>query len=242
MTQHSDYLMKLVTGRWRSQTLYTGVEVGVFEVIGDQPKHTGEIVDQLDIDEENGYRLLRALSSLELLAESEDREFSLTPAGELLQADHPESMRGAVLLEEGPTHYATWKHLPDIVREGAPNGFQREFGRGVFEHREADSEYGEVFNEAMTSYSRGESAMVAGLLDGVDFSGFDRVCDVGGGHGHLLCTLIQETPSVEGVVLELPNVVEDDDQHWHEPMDLPIASISSPETSSRRFRLQMVTC
>lgn len=218
MTQPGDRVMELITGRWRSQTLYTGVELGVFEVVEEQPKHAVEIADQLDLDEEKGYRLLRALGSLDLLDESGDRRFSLTPAGALLQEDHPGSLRGVALLEEGPSHYATWKHLPDIVRDGEPHGFQREFGRELFEHVEADPDYAEVFNEAMSSYSRMESAMVSDLLDGIDFSEFDQVCDVGGGHGHLVSTLINDTPSVEGVVLELPNVVEDEEQHWHEPL------------------------
>lgn len=220
MSQPGDHVMDLVTGRWRSQTVYAGVELGVFEVVEERPKHAVEIADQLNLDEQKGYRLLRALSSLDLLDESADRRFSLTPAGAVLQDDHPESLRGFALLEEGPTHYAVWKHLPDIVREGGPSGFQREFGHGFLDHREADSEYGQVFNEAMSNLSQMESAMVADLLDGVDFSGVGRVCDVGGGHGHLLCTLIRDTPSVEGTVLELPSVVNDEAKHWHEPMGL----------------------
>lgn len=220
MTEATEHVNGIIFGRWRSQTLYTGVELGVFEVVHDNPKHAVEIADQLDIDREQGYRLLRALGSLELLQESSDRRFSITPAGELLQADHPDSLRGLVLLEEGPTHYTVWKHLPDIVREGGPDGFQREFGHSIFDHQEADPEYAQAFNEGMTGHSTMESPMVAGLLDHVDFSGFDRVCDVGGGHGHLLCTLLQDVPRVEGAVLELPPVVDDEDQHWHEPMGL----------------------
>ncbi len=220
MSQPSDHVMELVTGRWRSQTVYAGVELGVFEAVEKRPKHAVEIADELNIDEEKGYRLLRALSSLDLLDESANRRFSITPAGALLQENHPGSLRGFALLEEGPTHYATWKHLPEIVREGNPNGFQREFGHDWLEHMEADPEYAQMFNEAMSSLSQNESAMVADLLDGIKFSEFDHVCDVGGGHGHLLCTLIRDTPSVEGSVLELPNVVEDEAQHWHEPMGL----------------------
>lgn len=220
MSDNIDHVIDLIFGRWRSQILYAGVELGVFEVVGEYPKHTVEIADQLDIDREKAYRLLRALGSLGLLEETDDRQFSITSAGGLLQEEHPGSLRGIALLEEGPTHYALWKHLPDIVSEGGPHGFQREFGHDVFEHREADSGYAQVFNEAMTSYSRMESGMVAALLDGIDFDGFDYVCDVGGGHGHLLCSLIQDTTSVEGAVLELPNVVEDEAQHWHEPMGL----------------------
>jgi len=218
MTATVDHVIDLIFGRWRSQTLYAGVELGVFEVVGEYPTHATEIADQLDIDRDNGYRLLRALGSLRLLEETDERRFSVTSAGELLQEDHPKSLRGIALLEEGPTLYAVWAHLPDVVREGGPTGFQREFGRSTFEHREADPEYAQILNDAMTSYSRMESAMVADLLDHIDFSGFDHVCDVGGGYGHLLCTLVQAAPSVEGTVLEVPAVVEDEEQHWHEPV------------------------
>ncbi len=220
MTDPSDQVMELIFGRWRSQTVYTGVELGVFEAVEQRPKHAVEIADQLDLDEENGYRLLRALSSVGLLTEAPDRRFALTDAGELLQRDHPESLRGITLLEEGPTHYAIWKHLGAIVRQGSPNGFEREFGHGFLEHREVDPDYSETFNTAMSSLSQMESGMVAELLDGFDFGAFNRVCDVGGGQGHLICTLVENVPEIDGIVLELPEVVEADEPHWHERLGL----------------------
>jgi hypothetical protein len=126
--------MNLALGRWRSQTLHAGVELGVFNVIENHPKHVVEIVDQLDLDQDNAYRLLRAPASVGVLEETPERRFSLTDTGELLQEDHPDSLAGFVRLEEGPMHYAIWKHLPDIVREGKPNGFQREFGHRLRAH------------------------------------------------------------------------------------------------------------
>ncbi|MFC7249292.1 methyltransferase [Halomicroarcula sp. GCM10025324] len=220
MTDAKAHVIDLIFGRWRSQTLYAGVELGVFDIIGDYPKHAVEIADQLDINREQGYRLFRALASLDLLQESSDRRFSITPAGELLQEDHPDSLQGIALLEEGPTHYATWSHLPAIVREGEPDGFQREFGHSVFDHLEENPDYAARFNESMSSLSQLESDWVKLLLRTVDVSEFGHICDVGGGHGHLLCTLLQDAPRVEGTVLELPSVVKDEDQHYHESMGL----------------------
>ena len=49
--------------------------------------------------------------------------------GELLCRDHPHTLRGMTLLEEGPEHYAAWKHLPALIKEGQQNGFVREFGQ-----------------------------------------------------------------------------------------------------------------
>lgn len=205
-------VVDLIFARWRSQTLYAGVELGVFEEVGDYPTHAVEIADRLDFDRELGYRLLRALGSLGLLEETPDRRFSLTPAGAFFKEDHPESLRGVARLEVSPTLTMLWTHLPDLVRDGEQNAFPREFGHsGSVEHRENNPEYDEVFNEAMTSYSKMQSAWTREMLEADCFSDASHVCDVGGGHGHLLCSLLQDNPHLEGTVLELPHVVEKDD-------------------------------
>lgn len=220
MPDDKDHVMDLIFGRWRSQTLYAGVDLGVFEVVEDRPKHATEIADQIDIDRELGYRLLRALGSLNLLDESADRRFAITPAGELLREDHPGSLRGVALLEEGPAHYALWKHLPDLVRAGEQNAFVREFDHSGFEHRETDPEYRRVFNDAMSSYSQMSTAWTTEMLSGFDWADVSTVCAVGGGHGHLLCSLLQEHTHLEGTVLEVPNVVEEDEELWAPKMDV----------------------
>lgn len=212
MTDANDHVFDLINGLWKSQTLYAGIELGVFDVVTDYPKHAVELADQLDIDRDAGYRLLRALGSLGLLEETTDRRFSITPAGELLREAHPESLHGHAYLNLGPTHYAIWGHLPEIVREGGPNGFQREFGHSVFEHMAADPEYAQVFNDALSNISRLESAWTMEMLEDVDFAEVSQVCDVAGGYGHLLCSLLQEQPQLEGTVLELPDVVEAEEQ------------------------------
>jgi hypothetical protein len=51
-----------------------------------------------------------------------------------LRSDHPQTLRGVTLLEDGPEHYALWKHLPAMVRDGEQNAFMHEFGRMAFDH------------------------------------------------------------------------------------------------------------
>jgi predicted transcriptional regulator len=220
MSDPGEHVKDLIFGRWRSQILYAGVELGVFEAVGDDPLSITEIADQLGIDETLGYRLLRALASIGLLTEAEDRRFALTEEGELLQADHPQSMRGVALLEEGPTHYKIWKHLPDLVREGEQNAFDREFGHSGFEHQEVDSDYARVFNDAMTSFSLKETELTLDALDGYDFSSISRLCDIGGGHGHLLATLLKEHAHLRGALLEQPGVLEEEDKLWPPKLDV----------------------
>jgi hypothetical protein len=98
-------VIDLIFGRWRSQILYTGVKVGVFDALASGSRSAASVASALDVDAGLLYRLMRALGSLELLHEDHTRTFSLAPMGEWLYRDHPHSLRGMTLLEEGPEHY-----------------------------------------------------------------------------------------------------------------------------------------
>ncbi len=220
MSDPRQSVMDILFGRWRSQILYAGVRLGVFDALGAGAKTADDVASELHLSRPHTYRLLRALASLGLLSEDRNRSFSLTASGELLRADHPQSLRGITLLEEGPEHYAVWKHLCAIVREGGADGFVREFGRPIFAHVVEAPGYGAVFNDAMSSLSAGETAMVLEALAPYDFSAISHVCDVGGGHGHLLCSLLAKHPHLRGTVYELPSVIEQRELLWAEKMNV----------------------
>jgi len=76
---------------------------------------------------------MRALASLGLLVEDESHGFAISE-GELLRSEHPQSLRHRVLIADGPEHYAIWKHLPGIIKDGKQDGFIREFGSRAFEY------------------------------------------------------------------------------------------------------------
>jgi len=216
----SDYekTLDLIIGRWRSQILYTGVELGVFEYVSSQPKNASEIAKVLNLDYNLAYRLLRALGSLGLLREGVNRDFTITQQGEFLRKDNPKTLRGIALLEEGPEHYALWKHLPTMIKDGKQNAFPREYGQKLFEFTDSNPLYREVFNQAMSSYSSIQTAWVTDALDGYNFSNVNTVCDVGGGQGHLLCSLLVKYPHLKGTVIELDSVIKNNDLLWAEKM------------------------
>jgi len=49
---------------------------------------------------------------------------------------------------------------------------------------------------------------------GYDISGIRTFCDVAGGYGHLMCALRLANPGLRGIVLDLPEVVEDVHELW----------------------------
>jgi O-methyltransferase/methyltransferase family protein len=213
-------LLAAISGRWVSQILHAGVKLGVFDALASEPRAADAVARERELDPALSYRLMRALASIGVLREEKDRRFGLAPAGELLRADHPESLRDMVLLEEGPEHYAFWKHLPAIVRDGEQNGFVREFGRVAFEYAALHPEYGEVFDRAMTSYSTTETGWVLDALSGEDFSKVSRVCDVGGGRGHLLSSLLVRYPHLRGTLFERPEVLRHPSALWAKTMNV----------------------
>jgi hypothetical protein len=62
-----------------------------------------------------------------------------------------------------------------------------------------------VFNDGMTSMSTMETPVVVAAYD---FSRFDTVVDVGGGHGLLLSAILQNYPNTRGILFDFASVVE----------------------------------
>jgi len=207
-------VLDLIFGRWRSQILYAGVKLGIFDALGKGSNNPSAIARELGLDPNHTYRLMRALGALELLAEARDQTFSLTETGERLRSDHPQTLRGVTLLEEGPEHYAIWKHLPDMIRDGKQNAFVREFKRMAFDHANHDPGYAEVFDGAMSSYSGTQASWVLEALQSYDFSKMTHVCDVGGGQGFMVCQILKKYPHLRGTVLERSEVIADRSRLW----------------------------
>jgi len=210
-----EQVIDLIFGRWRSQVLAAGTELGVFDQLDvTNPRTAPELAITMGVDAVLLYRLLRAEAAIGVLTEDASGGFVLTEMGDLLRASHPRSLAPMARLEEGPQHYALWKHLPDMIREGKQNAFVREFGRMAFDYALENRDYAERFKQAMTSYSTVQSSLVVEALRGYDFSSIRTFCDVAGGYGHLMCALLQANPDMCGIVLDLASVVKDTDELW----------------------------
>ena len=126
----------------------------------------------------------------------------------------------SVLIAEGPEHYAIWKHLPEIIRDGKQDGFVREFGVRGFEYARVNPRYRRTFDRGMTGHSTTQTNLVLEALRDYEFSSIRTICDIGGGHGHLICALLKAHPHLSGLVLDLPEVFEDPSQLWASKLGL----------------------
>jgi hypothetical protein len=61
MNDPGEIVIDLIFGRWRSQILYAGAKLGVFDAIYAGAKSAADIAERLHLDPILTYRLLRAL-------------------------------------------------------------------------------------------------------------------------------------------------------------------------------------
>ena len=200
-----EILMQMITSAWVSQSIYVAAKVGVADLLKDGSKSASELAKSLDVNADALYRILRALSSIGIFAELEDKQFQLTPMAEYLRSDISNSMRGVALwMGSATTRWQTWGNIFYSLQTGKP-AFDDVNGMPIFEYFAQNPEASAVFNEAMTSFSATEAVAV---VDFYDFSSIKTLVDVGGGHGYLLTSILKANPTLKGIVYDLPSVVE----------------------------------
>jgi C-methyltransferase len=197
-------LQQMINGKWVSKAISVAAELRIADVLRAGPRSCAEIARETGATEGGVYRLLRALSVVGVFSELEGRRFELTPIGEYLRTDRPESLNGWARFQGHDVTWRAWGRLDDGVRTGGPV-FRRAFGMTAFEYLDRNPEAAEVFNAAMTSISSTEAEAIA---RGYDFSGISKLCDVAGGHGLLLATILSANPRLRGVLYEMPHAIE----------------------------------
>src|SRR5690606_13327982 len=138
-----------------------------------------------------------------LLYQTDDGRFGLSEAGELLRADAPGSVRGAVLVRGDLYYHAAAGILPALQGGGTP--FESVLGADLFSYLRQNPEKGSDFQASLAVRSRIEADAVAAAYD---FSRYRRIVDVGGGRGVLLERILIATPNLRGVLFDLPDVIE----------------------------------
>jgi hypothetical protein len=148
-------------------------------------------------------RLLRALVALELCAYDEVGRVRLTPLGDTLRADTPESLQAYARMSTSTWFPRTLEELPQAIRTGEPT-FPHVYGVGFWDYLAAHPEEGAIVASALTADS---PTRAAALLATCDFSGVGTVVDVGGGQGQLVASLVRAVPSLRGILADRPEVV-----------------------------------
>jgi SAM-dependent methyltransferase len=198
-----EHVVRLASGYWHTQAIYVAAKLGVADLLQDAPKTAEELAPGTQTHPRALYRLLRALASLGIFAEDEQRRFALTPMAECLRSDAPGSVRSLAIIR-GEWQYEAWGQLLHSIHTGEC-AFEKLYGQPLFDYLAAHPEKGKLFDEAMTGVHGRETAA---MLDAYDFSATGVLADVGGGNGEVIASILKRYPTMRGVLFDQPSVID----------------------------------
>ena len=192
----------MITAYWISQAIYAAAKFKLADHLQDGPKSVEQLAQATQTNPDALYRLMRALASKEIFAETESRQFSLTPLAELLRSDIPGSKR-ALALMSGDEQFRAWAEIDYSIQTGK-TAFDKVYGQPIFDYLGKHPDKAQIFDAAMVGIHGRESDAI---VNAYDFSEIGVLADIGGGNGSQIITLLQRYTELRGIVFDLPHVI-----------------------------------
>ncbi len=111
-------LMELAIGAMVGQAVHVAAKLGIADQLVDRPKTPAELAEATGARADTLHRLLRALASRGVFAETADGRFALTPVAEGLRSAAPGSLRAYAVLLGEDWLWRAWGQLSHSVRTG----------------------------------------------------------------------------------------------------------------------------
>jgi O-methyltransferase domain len=198
-----EQIFQLLVGKHITYALSAVATLGVADHLSAEPLPIEDLAFHVGAQPDFLYRVMRMLASLGVFVEAPGRGFALTPISECLKTDAPVSLRYLAMAWGDQWSTRAFERFTDAVRTGI-DATTLAWGKNTFELFADIPEQAETFHRAMTGLSKSAGAAVT---DAYDFSQINRLCDVGGGHGMLLASIMKTNPALHGVLFDLPEVV-----------------------------------
>ena len=199
----AQHLMQLSTGYIASTCVYLAVKLRLPDLLAAGPRTSTDLARELSVNEDALFRVMRTLASLGVFEEKSSRTFANTLASSMLRSASPGSLYEMVLWMSDPFHFQVYANALHSVQTGSPAA-EKTLGVPVFEWFPKNPDESEVFNNAMTTFS---AMVIPAVLEVYEFSGIGTLIDVAGGHGHVLTSILQNYPSMHGVLFDLDHVL-----------------------------------
>jgi hypothetical protein len=205
MAKHdlSDQLTKLINGFQVSQAIYVATTLGIPDLLSGGPRSSGALATATQTHPTALYRLLRALATVGILQEQDNRQFALAPLGESLRSNASSSKNAWAQLIGRPNYWHAWCDLLNCVKTGSVP-FENVHGLTVWGYRAQQPDEAAVFNRAMATISEHIAAAVSSACD---FTHCATLVDIGGGEGVFIARILAAHPTLRGVLFDQPAVV-----------------------------------
>ncbi len=196
-------LLMLLSGEWVSRALYVVTKLEIADFLQKGPKTSQEIANFTGASSDSLQRVLHMLAGFGIFEEQDVGTFTNNEASALLSKSHPDSLY-ALSLFYGEDIHTALDQLLKSVNSGTP-AFQHAFKQPVFAYFKEHPERAALFQEAMKEKS---TAVVKSSLLAYNFGKFNTIYDIGGGYGHFMLALLSKYPHLNGMVFDVPEVID----------------------------------
>ena len=196
-------MMQLLFGKQVFYALSGLARLGVADHMDGAPQPVEAIAAKAGAHAPALYRVMRMLAGFGVFREEPRRHFALTPVGELLKTDAPDSMRYTAMMFGDEFSTRAYEHIATCLRTGT-DGVTEAYGKPVWDVLAARPEQCATFQNAMTASS---GRVANAIVEAYDFAPIERLADVGGGHGLLLAAILRAYPPMQGVLFDRPEVI-----------------------------------
>jgi len=196
-------IQDLAVAYWASRCLHVVAELGIADVLGDEPQTAESLAQASGTNPQALHRVLRALCNHGVFVH-DGATFAHNAASRVLRSDEPGSMRSLTRMMGLKVHWDAYRELDTGLRNGKP-AISSVVEGGLFGYLQAHPEAGRLFDEAMAGKA---FAQVGPIVAAYDFSGFGTIGDIGGGLGHMLNGVLERVAGARGVLFDLPQVIE----------------------------------
>ncbi len=201
---HEAILPQMILGGLMQKSIWVAAKLGIADLLAEKPLTAEELAAATGTHAPSLYRVLRFLAMAGVFAENSDGKFELTPIAELLRSNTPNSMRDyAIMMGED----WIWQAYGELMHSVKTGGIAHDKVQGMssFEFFAQNEEVGKIFNRAMTNLSL---LSAPAIVEAYDFSGINKLVDIAGGHGLLLAAILKANPHLNGILFDLPFVIE----------------------------------
>ena len=190
-------------GFWIAKAINVACELNLAEIIDKEEKTVEEIAKKSNTDAPALYRLMRALASEGIFKETKLKTFKNNKFSTALR-EGPGNFKHMIKHQLNETNWKIINGLQYSVTSGT-NAAQKILGSNIFTHLENTPEKNELYNKAMSETSLLSSAAI---VSAYNFKGSNTLVDLGGGDGTLLFNILQKHHQLNGILFDLPHVVQ----------------------------------
>jgi C-methyltransferase len=203
MVPASMWMMNHIENFWVAKGLVTALKLNIAEHINHGENTLEQLAQITQTNPDALSRLLRMLCAQDIFKLSRNGTYCLTRYSKVMLEGNG-SVKYLLQSHLGKLHFELFSEMDYTLKTGISTS-QKLFNKDIFSHVQDLPAQHEVFIKGMGNTS---DLFAPVLLSSYNFSAYNHIIDIGGGHGSLLCHLLTRYKGLKATVFDCKHVVE----------------------------------